>query len=229
MKILVVEDDRETAESVRSGLAAGNNLVEVASDGVDGSYLGRCFDYDAIVLDYSLPKKDGITVCKEIRASGKKTPIIFVSNTYDTDTKITALKNGADDYITKPFSLQELEARLQALLRRPSIAEKKAYQVHDLSLDAEKQVVTRGAKVIHLTRKEYILLEYFMAHIGVILSRATLMEHVWTAESNLFSNTVEAHIRNLRKKLNSGNKANLIVNIPGRGYVIDTPENLKKL
>lgn len=229
MKYLVIEDDRGTAEMVRNGLASGNNVVEVASDGSDGSYLGRSYDYDAIVLDYSLPKKDGLVVCKEIRVSGRSTPILFLSMTDDTETKVAAFKLGADDYVTKPFSMQELSARLNAITRRPAIVDKTVLKVGDLSLNTEKHIVHRGNKQIHLTRKEFMLLEYFMKNIGIILSRALLIEHVWTADSNLFSNTVEAHIRNLRKKLNTGKKANLIANIPGRGYAIDTPDNLKKL
>jgi len=227
MKILVVEDDRDTAEMVRNGLVSGNNTVELASDGSNGSFLGRSYDYDAIVLDYSLPKKDGLSVCREVRAAGRSTPIIFLSVNDDQETKIAAFDLGADDYVTKPFSIQELNARLQAVSRRPTLTHQTHLVVGDLQLDTEKHHVVRGSKPVHLTHKEFALLEYLMRNIGVILSRAILMEHVWTADSNLFSNTIEAHIRNLRKKINAGGKANLIGNIPGRGYVIDTPENLK--
>src|SRR5579872_7060344 len=118
MKILVVEDDRDTAEMVRNGLVSGNNTVELASDGSNGSFLGRSYDYDAIVLDYSLPKKDGLSVCREVRAAGRSTPIIFLSVNDDQETKIAAFDLGADDYVTKPFSIQELNARLQAVSRR---------------------------------------------------------------------------------------------------------------
>jgi DNA-binding response OmpR family regulator len=229
MKVLVIEDDRETAEMIRTGLASGDNTVEVAADGASGSFLGRSYDYDAIVLDYSLPKKDGLTVCKEIRDSGKTTPIIFVTITGDTETKLTAFEKGADDYMTKPFSLQELYARLKVVSRRPNPVKKTLLEVSDLELDTEKRIAKRASKIIHLTRKEYGLLEYFMQNIGVVLSRAILMEHVWTADSNPFSNTVEAHIRNLRKKISTGGRVNLIANVPGRGYVIDTPQNLNKL
>jgi two-component system OmpR family response regulator len=228
MKVLIVEDDRELAEMIRVGLASRSNTVEVAADGVNGSFLGRSFDYDAIVLDYSLPKKDGLTVCKEIRASGKKTPIIFLTVANDMDTKIAAFEKGADDYITKPFSLEELYARLHAVARRPQPLSQTILEVGDLMINSEKNIATRGKTALHLTRKEFNLLEFLMKHQGTIQSRAMLMEHVWTADSNPFSNTVEAHVRNLRKKICVGGKPDLIANIQGRGYVIDTPENLRR-
>lgn len=229
MKILVIEDDRAVAEMVKVSLASGDNTVEVAEDGADGSFMGRSFEYDAIVLDNDLPKKDGLTVCKEIRAAGKTTPILFLTVDADMETKMAAFGRGADDYLLKPFSLQELHARLKAVVRRPTLIQKKLLRVADLELDTEKHLVMRGTRRLHPTRKEFSLLEYFMMNIGAVMSRALLMEHVWTAESNPFSNTVEAHIRNLRAKLNAGNRPNLIVNVPGRGYVMDTPENLKNI
>ena len=229
MKLLIVEDDRETAETLRHGLLAESHAVDVAENGADGAFMGKSFDYDAIILDYSLPKKDGIQVCKEIRSAKKNTPIIFVSVTADCGTKVSALENGADDYMTKPFSLQELYARLKAVTRRPANMTDPILCVGDLSLDTEKHLVWRGDTPIHPTRKEFNLLEYFMRHKSTVLSRTLIMEHVWTADSDPFSNTVEAHIRNLRKKINIGEKPDMIANVPGRGYIIDAPENLEKL
>ena len=229
MKVLIIEDDRPLAEMVKSSLTAENNTVEIAENGADGSFLARTFEYDAIVLDNSLPKKSGMIVCREIRDAGKTTPILFLTIDGDIETKIAAFENGADDYMHKPFALKELSARLKAVGRRPNIIKKTILKVHDLELDSEKHLVKRGDRHIHPTRKEFGLLEYFMTNIGVVVSRALLMEHVWTTDYNPFSNTVESHIRNLRRKLNAGNKPNLIANVPGRGYVIDTPENLRKL
>lgn len=229
MKVLIIEDDIQLAHTVKDNLVSRNNIAEVAENGADGSFLARTFEYDAIILDNSLPKKDGLTVCKEIRSSGKTTPIIFLTIDNTIETKIAAFEQGADDYLPKPFSLEELNARLKALTRRPVLIKRSVLSVYDLKLDTEKHTVTRNNKRIHPTRKEFGLLEYFMKNVGVVVSRSLLMEHVWAADSNPFSNTVEAHIRNLRKKLNSGNNPNLIANIPGRGYVMDTPENLKKL
>lgn len=229
MKILVVEDDRETAEMLRNALSSKKHAVEIAPDGANGSFLGRSYNYDAILLDYSLPKKDGLMVCKEVRASGKSTPIIFLSVNDDQETKVSALENGADDYVTKPFSLNELQARIQAVSRRPSISKSPILEVHDLTLDTEKRLIKRAGKIIHVTNKEFNLLEYFMKHIGVVLSRALLIEHAWSTDSNVFSNAVEAHIRNLRRKININDNPNLIINIPGRGYLIDSPQNLAKI
>ncbi len=229
MKFLLIDDDIKLSEMVKKNLISENNIVETAENGTDGSFLARTFDYDAIILDNSLPKKDGLTVCQEIRDSDKSTPIIFLTVDGNIETKIKAFERGADDYIQKPFSLQELSARLKAVTRRPSLLEQQILRVHDLELDTKKHVVLRSGKKLHPTHKEFCLLEYFMKNIGVVVSRTTLMEHIWTADSNPFSNTVEAHIRNLRRKINHGSKPNLIANIPGRGYVMDTPEKLRKI
>lgn len=228
MKVLLVEDDNSLAQTIKTSLASESHVVEVAENGADGSFLARSFDYDAIVLDNALPKKDGLTVCREVRSSGKTTPIIFLTVDDSLETKLSAFDNGADDYIQKPFSLRELSVRLKAVGRRPSTIQTHILKVHDLTLDTEKHTISRASKRIHVTRKEFSLLEFLLRNVGVVLSRALLMEHVWTADSNPFSNTVEAHIRNLRMKLNAGNKENLIANIPGRGYVIDTPENIRE-
>ncbi len=229
MKVLIVEDDRSTAEIVKDSLTANSHTVDIAVDGADGSFLGRSYAYDAIVLDHSLPKKNGLVVCREIRAAGKSTPIVFLTAADDMETKIAAFDQGADDYMVKPFSLQELHARLRALGKRPTQEKKSILRVDDLSLDINRHSITRGDELIHLTRKEFNLLEYLMQNAGTILSRALLLEHVWTADSDPFSNTVEAHIRNVRKKICPKNNPNLIANVPGRGYVINTPENLKRL
>lgn len=228
MKILIVEDDRDIAETVRVDLATKSHVVDIATDGADGSFFGRNYEYDAIVLDYSLPKKNGLTVCKEIRTAGKSTPILFLSVTDDTETKISAFENGADDYVTKPFSLVELSARLNALSRRPTEIKPTLLKVSNLILNIEKQTVERAGIPIHLTRKEFNLLKYLMLHVGMVMSRSLIMEYVWSIESDPFSNTVESHIRNIRKKLTLKKQANMILNLPGRGYVIDSPENLSR-
>ncbi len=229
MKILIIEDDRNTAQTVKQSLTSDAHTVDLASDGAEGSFLARSYDYDAIVLDYNLPKKDGLAVCKEIRDAGKKTPIVFMSVTDDSSTKVAALRQGADDYITKPFALDELRARLDAVSRRSPQIKEPTLRIGDLFLDSAAHIATRDSASIRLTRKEFHMLEYFMQNAGTILSRAQLMEHIWTADGNPFSNTVEAHIRNLRKKLNADGGKNLILNVPGRGYILDTPENLARI
>lgn len=229
MKVLIIEDDVATAEMVRDGLSSLSHIADVSFDGADGSFMARSYEYDAIVLDHSLPKKSGLLVCKDIRGAGKSTPILFLSGLDAIETKIEALTHGADDYMTKPFSLDELDARLRALSRRPQQIQAHILKVHDLTLDMSNNLVTRDGLAIHLTRKEFSLLEYFMRHQGIVLSRTSIIEHVWSADSDPFSNTVEAHLRNLRKKVNIGNRPNIIGNLPGRGYMIDTPERLARL
>ena len=222
MKILIVEDDKDISRILKDGLSSDSFTVEIAEDGNEGSFLARSYKYDAIILDNSLPKKSGLALCKEIRTAGKSVPIIFLSVTSDTDTKVAALEAGADDYMTKPFSITELRARLKAIARRPEEVKPQDHLVAGvLSLDVNKQVVTRGNKNIALTRKEFAVLEYLIRNSGTVLSRTSIMEHAWTADSDPLSNTVEAHIRNLRKKLNLGGKPNVIINVPGRGYVIE--------
>ena len=229
MKTLVIDDDRGLAEAIKSSLAACAHAVDLSFDGADASFLARSYEYDAIVLDYSLPKKDGIAVCREIRSAGKTTPILFLSNTDDVEVKVAAFKAGADDYVTKPFSLDELKARLDAISRRAPNIKSPIVTVADLVLDQDKNIVSRGNKDVRLTRKEFNMLGYLMRNAGTVVSRAQLMEHVWSADSNPFSNTVEAHIRNLRRKLNFDDKPDLIANVPGRGYIVDIPENIARI
>ena len=222
MKILFVEDDRDVARIVKEGLSSDAFTVEIAEDGSDGSFFARSYEYDVIILDNSLPKKSGLDLCREIRSHGKSVPIIFLSVNNDASTKVAALESGADDYMTKPFSLSELRARIRALVRRPKeIKQQDILKVANVIMDTNKQTVKRGEQNISLTRKEFKILECLMRNYGTVLSRSTIMEHVWTADSDPLSNTVEAHVRNIRRKLNVGCKPDLINNMPGRGYIID--------
>ncbi len=221
MKILIVEDDPEMREFLRDGFEAESSTVDTADNGADGSYLARTNEYDVIILDYSLPKKNGGIICDEIRAAGKTTPIIFLSVMGEIYHKVNSLEKGADDYMTKPFSFKELRARVRAVARRPHKIESNMLCVGDLVLDGEKQTVLRGQTGIYLTRKEFNLLHFLMKNPGMVLSRSVIMERVWSAESDPFSNTIESHILNLRKKINVGRKKDLIRNVPGRGYSIN--------
>lgn len=221
MKILLIEDELDISNYIRESLSSDIFTVDVAYTGNDGSYAARTNVYDAIILDYSLPLKNGISVLEEIRSAGVETPIIFLTIYNDIDKKIRALEGGADDYITKPFSYEELRARIQALARRPHKLEHVILTVDDLVLDTRKQTVQRGNSPIYLTRKEYNLMEFLMRNKGTVLSRGMIMEHVWNAESDPLSNTVEAHILNLRKKLGGTRGRDFVRNIPGRGYIID--------
>ncbi len=220
MKVLLVEDEPEIRSLLKSALEAEYFAVDVAIDGEQGLQFARTNEYDIIILDNIMPKKDGETVCKEIRLSGKTTPILSLSVRAETSTKINLLNAGADDYLTKPFAFEELLARVRALLRRQPEFHSDILTIDDIVLDAGSQTLRRGKKFIHLTRKEFMLLEYLMRNEGIVVSRSMIMEHVWDMTLDPFSNTIEAHILSLRKKLESPHKKKLIHTIAGRGYKI---------
>ncbi len=222
MRILIVEDEKEILNFLKVSLEAECFVVDMAEDGEGGSYLARTNDYDLIILDNMLPKKSGREICEEIRKDGKNVPILMLSVKSETTTKIDLLNAGADDYLTKPFSFEELLARARALLRRPKQIESETIRVKDLSLDTKKHLAKKGDREIYLTRKEFILLEYLMRNPGLVLSRGMIMEHVWDMHADPFSNTVESHILNIRKKIDSKSKIKLIHTVPGRGYKFGT-------
>lgn len=221
MRILIVEDEQKIAKFVKKSLEAESFAVDVAEDGEKGSFLGRTNDYDLIILDNLLPKKNGLEVCKEIRNAGKNIPILMLSVKSGTNTKVDLLNAGCDDYLVKPFSLEELLARIRALLRRPPNIVGDVLKVDNLTLDTKKHKVQRDGKDVYLTRKEFMLLEYLMRNKGVVLSRGMLLEHVWDMSVDPFSNTIESHIASLRKKIDSSHKRPLIKTVPGIGYKID--------
>lgn len=225
MRALVIDDDKDISSFLSSSLEAEAFAVDTADDGEKGSYLARTNDYDIVLLDLMLPKKDGGQICREIRASGKTMPIIMLSVASSSERKVDLLDYGADDYLTKPFSFQELMARIRAVLRRPKKIESDILQSGNLCLDSAKQRVTSRDQQVHLTRKEFSLLEYLMRNRGSVVSRGMILEHVWNEESNPFSNTIEAHILNLRRKLSLSKNHDVIHTIPGRGYMIDDTES----
>jgi DNA-binding response OmpR family regulator len=225
MRVLVVEDDEDIRNMLKMNLESETFSVDTAANGESGSYMARTNDYDLIVMDYMMPKKNGKQVCDEIRAAGKTMPIIMLTVRSSTEAKVELLNAGADDYLTKPFSFKELLARIRALLRRPQALESTVYEIDDIKLDTLSQKVMRDDKEIYLTRKEFALFEYLLKHRGIIVSRGMILEHVWDAEGDPFSNTIEAHILNLRKKLDTGKKK-LIHTVPGRGYTIDPDRHI---
>ena len=220
MRLLIVDDDEILLESLKRNLEAETFAVDVAETGEKGSYLARVNDYDLVILDNTLPNKNSTEVCRDIRHANKRMPIIIISETDTTQEKVSLLREGADDYLTKPFCVEELNARIGALLRRPTSQNKPIFDIDNIKLDSQLKQVTRGEKHVYLTRKEFALLEYMMRNKGAVLSRSMIMEHVWDNETDPFSNTIECHIRNLRKKICS-KRRRLIHNIPGRGYKID--------
>ncbi|MEN9622205.1 MAG: hypothetical protein RLZZ67_639 [Candidatus Parcubacteria bacterium] len=224
MRILIIEDDRELREFLKRNLQIETFTVDTAGDGEEGSYMGRTHEYDLILMDNNMPKKNGLEVCKDIRSSGKTTPIIMVSIQSEIGDKISLLNSGADDYITKPFSYKELSSRIRAILRRPHSIILPTLKIEDFTLDTMTQRAFRGRKDIYLTRKEFALTEYLMRNAGSIVSRATLIEHVWDDDLDPFSNTIESHILNLRKKIDLFSNRKIIHTVPGRGYKIDSAE-----
>ncbi|MBI5126573.1 MAG: response regulator transcription factor [Candidatus Taylorbacteria bacterium] len=220
MRLLIIDDDKDLCDFLKMIFIEENYSVDIFNDGESGSYAARTNDYDIVILDYSLPKKNGLQVCGEIRHSKKHVPILLLSIINTIDNKVNLFNEGIDDYIDKPFSVDELRVRIQALLRRPRQISNKILEVEDLFLDSNKHIVRRGNKGIYLTKKEFGLLEYLMLNKGNVCSRGMIMEHVWNINADPFSNTIEAHILNLRKKIGSRGKKELIHNIPGRGYKI---------
>jgi len=221
MRILLVEDDEQILSSLRVRLKSEGFSVDTEKDGIRGSFLARTNNYDLIILDYLLPRKNGAKLCQEIRSRGTTTPIIMISVQTEIPTRVELLNLGADDYVIKPFPFEELMARIRAVLRRPTSLKEDILSIDNLTLDSARARVTRNGKKIKLTRKEFALLEYMLRHQGAVLSRGTLMEHVWDIHGDLFSNTIETHILNLRKKIDQPGAKKLIHTISGRGYKID--------
>jgi len=221
MRILIIEDNKEIQNSLKIALESEMFYVDTADNGETGSYLARTNEYDLILLDNMLPKKAGAEVCQDIRKAGRKTPIILISILSESEEKVHLLNVGADDYVSKPFSFKELLARIRAILRRPETVVPEVLSTGDLVLNSRTHEVKRGTKNIYLTKKEYALLELLIRNCGNIVSRGIIMEHIWDIDGNPFSNTIETHVFNLRKKIEKG-KDRLIWNIPGRGYKIST-------
>lgn len=224
MRILIAEDDPEIGLFLKHNFTSQAFSADWATDGNRASYLARTNDYDLIVLDNLLPDKQGTEICRELRKMGRPTPIIMLTIERDMDKKVGALEQGADDYVTKPFSFAELMARIRAVLRRPPQIAGEVLQVGDLELDTKSQAVHRGTRPVSLTRKEFQLLEYLMRHRGKVVSRGMIMEHVWDVEADPFSNTIETHILNLRRKIDKDALEKVIHTVSGRGYKVDGRE-----
>ena len=220
MRILIVEDDNNISRPLMAALKTAGYAADVASDGERGYFLARLNDYSLLILDYNLPKMSGREIIKKIRADGSPVPIIITTIHGELDDKIDLLTLGADDYLTKPFALSELLARIRAVLRRPKNREGQTLRCGGLELNPDKFLVTKNGQRIDLPSKEFALLEYLLKNKGRILTRQEIMEHVWDENADPFSNTIEVHIWNLRKKLETKNKR-LIFTFSNRGYKLD--------
>ncbi len=222
MRVLVVDDDRKIAQFVVKGLKQAGYAVDHAADGEEGQHLLRSEPYDAAVVDIMLPKLDGLSLVAAIRDAGCRTPVIFLSAKREIDDRIRGLQVGGDDYLVKPFAFSELLARLQALMRRASGAtESMCLTLGNLKLDIVKRRVTREGKPVDLQPREFSLLEYMMRNVGKVISKTTIMEHVWDYNFDPETNVVETCVCRLRIKLNEGTDRDIIRTVRGVGYVLD--------
>lgn len=221
MRILVVEDEREIGNFLKSGLEAENFAVDVADCGEKGLSFALVNEYDLFILDINLPGIDGVEVCRRLRAEKKTAPVLMLTVRSEIEHKLRAFNTGADDYLGKPFSFEELVARVRALLRREKTIVDELFQIDDLVLDTGKHTVERAGNAIKLSRKEFVLLSYMMRNHKKVLSRNILLEHVWDMNADPFTNTVDVHMRFLRKKIDEKHKRKLIQTVHGYGYKIE--------
>ena len=220
MRILVVEDEKKVANFIKQGLEEEGYAVDWAPDGQAGLVLALDGVHDLIILDLNLPKMDGLKVLQEIRKAKIKSPVLLLTIRAMIEDKVLGLDAGADDYLTKPFSFQELLARIRALFRRRSEAEPAMLQLADLTLDPSRRLVRRGNEKIDLSTKEFALLDYFMRNPGRVLTRTMIAEHVWDYDFDTTTNVIDVYVNFLRKKIDADRVVKLIHTIRGVGYVM---------
>lgn len=218
MRVLLIENQKSVRDVVKRGLESECFNVDVVSDGESGVAMTHAREYDVVILDNDLPKKSGVDVCQDIRSKGSHVPILILSALTQVQEKINLLNSGADDYITKPFSFEELVARVRALLRRPIQIVTEVFTLGHLGINLLERTVLCGSKEVYLNRKEFDLLEYLVRNRGRVLTRGMIMENVWGTSADPFSNTLETHIFNLRHKVCPEGCRQFIHTVPGRGY-----------
>ena len=222
MRVLVVEDERRLASIIKRGLIEEGYAVDTVYDGEEAQYMGETTSYDIIILDIMLPKKDGISVCKELRAKKINTPILMLTARDSVEDRVKGLDSGADDYMIKPFAFSELLARIRALLRRETTSKTPKMQVGELILDTLTREAWRGDRKIELTTKEYAILEYFMSHPNMVITRTMLEENAWDYEYDSMSNIIDVYIRRLRRKIDGDVDDSQIQTVRGAGYRLKT-------
>jgi len=220
MRIILIEDDKKIAAFIKKGLEEERYAVDVFHNGEDGAYWATVNDYDLIILDIMLPKKNGIEICNEIRHKNILTPILMLTAKTSVGDRVKGLDTGADDYLTKPFAFEELFARVRSLLRRNQAYKTKTLKIADLELDPASRKVSRAGKKIALTGKEYALLEYLMRNKGRVLTETMIIDHVWDMNFDPESNIVNVYIHHLREKVDRGFGKKLIHTIRSLGYTI---------
>ncbi|HMN51921.1 MAG: response regulator transcription factor [Xanthobacteraceae bacterium] len=221
MRVLVVEDDREAADYLKKALREAGHVAEVANDGETGLALALEDSFDVLVVDRMLPKRDGLSLVSELRTRGQSTPVLILSALGQVDDRVTGLRAGGDDYLSKPYAFSELLARVEVLARRraPNSAET-VYRVGDLELDRLSHSVTRGGEEIPLQPREFRLLEYLMRHAGQVVTRTMLLENVWDYHFDPQTNVIDVHISRLRAKIDKGFAKPLLQTVRGAGYMI---------
>ncbi|MEW6545154.1 MAG: response regulator transcription factor [Nitrospirota bacterium] len=220
MRILVVEDEAKVASFIRRALEEESYAVDLCADGAQGLDQALTGSYDLIILDLMLPGRSGLEVLASLRKEQVRTPVMILTARSQVDQKVKGLDAGADDYLTKPFAIDELLARVRALLRRGSGEATGVLQVEDLILNPATREVTRCGKKIDLTAKEYALLEYFMRNAGRVLTRPMIAEHVWNLDFDTFTNVIDVYVNYLRNKVDRGHERKLIQTVRGSGYML---------
>ncbi len=221
MKILLVEDDREAANYLIQALDEAGHVTHHASDGETGYAMADSMDYDVLIIDRMLPRLDGLSIIEKLRAQGDKTPVLILSALGEVDDRVTGLRAGGDDYLTKPYAFSELLARIEVLARRSNPQEvANSYKVADLTLDRLSRKVVRDGQEILLQPREFRLLEYLMKHSGQVVTRTMLLENVWDYHFDPQTNVIDVHISRLRGKIDKGFKQPLLRTIRGAGYMI---------
>lgn len=221
MKILLVEDEEKLLETIKEGLVHSGYAVDTALDGEEGSFMAFTNDYDLIILDINLPKKDGFEILKEVRARDREVNIIMLTALSDIDDRVRGFDLGANDYVLKPFHFEELKARIRSLLRRKTTIKDSVIETKGISFDSTKRTFNIKGENLKLTAKEAGILEYLFFNLGRYVTTEELMEHVWNDEVDIFSNVVRVHMSALRKKLKAKLGKNIIRNEIGKGYIID--------
>ena len=220
MRILVVEDEHRIAQTIKKGLEQERYSVDVAYTGSTGLEFATTEEYDLLILDLMLPEMDGLSICKEVRSQHIHTPILILTAKSQIEDKVNGLDTGADDYLTKPFSFEELLARIRALTRRPKVTIDAVLTVGNLVMKPQKYSVERAGQEIKLSSKEFSLLEYFMRNSNKILTKQQLIDHVWNYDADILPNTIEVYMRNLRNKVDQpfAKHKPLLHTVRGFGY-----------
>ena len=220
MRVLLVEDHKPLVRALKQGLEEEGFAVDVAQDGQEGDYKARSAEYDVIILDVMLPKVDGLTLLQKWRRAGLKTHVLVLTARKEIEDKVKGLDLGADDYLTKPFGMEELLARLRALIRRGHEVKDPVLRVHDLEIDTASRTVKRAGQSIKLTPKEYALLEFLAFHQGKVVTRTMIWEHLYDEQDQSTSNVVDVYIRYLRNKIDKDFNPPLILTRWGEGYML---------